>query len=95
MRSPQGGRAEDVTATLSQLPHAEKFAKFWICKAKLLARSGPVDVKELYDAAAGAGAVVSEAPGAAPFPAAVPGCVLKIQGVDFGMSSAAQAVKAI
>ncbi|XP_064897257.1 cytoskeleton-associated protein 2-like isoform X2 [Columba livia] len=56
-RVEEGGQAEEVSAVLSQLPQAHKFAKFWICKAKLLARSGPLDVKELYDAAAGAGAV--------------------------------------
>lgn len=46
---------------LSHVPQAEKFAKFWICKAKLLARSGPFDVTGLYKAAVCAGAVVSEA----------------------------------
>lgn len=46
---------------LSHVPQAEKFAKFWTCKAKLLARSGPFDVMGLYKAAVCAGAVVSEA----------------------------------
>lgn len=45
---------------LSQVPQAEKFAKFWICKAKLLARIGPFDVTGLYKAAVCAGAAVSE-----------------------------------
>ncbi|NWX07069.1 CKP2L protein, partial [Caloenas nicobarica] len=89
-RVEEGGQEEEVSAMLSQVPQAEKFAKFWICKAKLLTQSGPLDVKELYNAAAGAGAVVSEAPGPAPVPAAAPGGVLRIQGLDLGMSSAAQ-----
>ncbi|XP_074020301.1 cytoskeleton-associated protein 2-like [Numenius arquata] len=53
----EGVRAEDISAVLSQVPQAEKFAKFWICKAKLLARSGPFDVTGLYKAAVCAGAV--------------------------------------
>ncbi|NXT55415.1 CKP2L protein, partial [Pluvianellus socialis] len=52
-----GVQAEDVSAVLSHVPEAEKFAKFWICKAKLLARSGPFDVTGLYKAAVCAGAV--------------------------------------
>ncbi|NXP05435.1 CKP2L protein, partial [Thinocorus orbignyianus] len=53
----EGVRAEDIFAVLSQVPQAEKFAKFWICKAKLLARDGPFDVTGLYKAAVCAGAV--------------------------------------
>ncbi|NXN64588.1 CKP2L protein, partial [Himantopus himantopus] len=53
----EGVQAEDVSAVLSQVPQAEKFAKFWICKAKLLARNGPFDVTGLYKAAVCAGAV--------------------------------------
>ncbi|NXI36018.1 CKP2L protein, partial [Galbula dea] len=58
----EGVQAAKVLAVLSRLPQAEKFAKFWICKAKLLARSGPsdVDVMELYDAAVRAGAAPLE-----------------------------------
>ncbi|KAM6369831.1 cytoskeleton-associated protein 2-like [Pluvialis apricaria] len=56
----EGVQAEDVSAVLSQVPQAEKFAKFWICKAKLLARSGPFDVTGLYEAAVCAGAVPLE-----------------------------------
>ncbi|NWW43842.1 CKP2L protein, partial [Pedionomus torquatus] len=52
----EGARAEDISAVLSQVPQAEKFAKFWICKAKLLARGGPFDVTGLYKAAVCAGA---------------------------------------
>ncbi|NXL53780.1 CKP2L protein, partial [Podilymbus podiceps] len=53
----EGVPAEELSAVLSRLPQAEKFAKFWICKAKLLARSGPFDVTGLYKAAVCAGAV--------------------------------------
>ncbi|NXK14630.1 CKP2L protein, partial [Herpetotheres cachinnans] len=53
----EGVQAEELSAVLSHMPQAEKFAKFWICKAKLLARSGPFDVMGLYKAAVCAGAV--------------------------------------
>lgn len=43
---------------MSVIPGAEKFAKFWICKAKLQARCGPFDAVGLYEAALRAGAVV-------------------------------------
>ncbi|NXS57066.1 CKP2L protein, partial [Brachypteracias leptosomus] len=63
----EGVPAEELTVLLSHVPHAEKFAKFWICKAKLLARGGPFDVTGLYKAAVCAGAMVSEAaPGELP-----------------------------
>ncbi|KAM6389813.1 uncharacterized protein O9250_014840 [Rhynochetos jubatus] len=52
----EGVEAEEISAVLSQVPQAEKFAKFWICKAKLLARRGPFDVTGLYKAAVCAGA---------------------------------------
>ncbi|NWH17365.1 CKP2L protein, partial [Grus americana] len=53
----EGVQAEELSAVLSHVPQAEKFAKFWICRAKLLARSGPFDVTGLYKAAVCAGAV--------------------------------------
>ncbi|NXJ85356.1 CKP2L protein, partial [Trogon melanurus] len=53
----EGVEAEELSAVLSHVPQAEKFAKFWICKAKLLARSSPFDVMGLYKAAVCAGAV--------------------------------------
>ncbi|XP_053905609.1 cytoskeleton-associated protein 2-like isoform X2 [Cuculus canorus] len=53
----EGAQAEELSALLSHVPLAEKFAKFWICKAKLLARNGPFDVTGLYKAAVCAGAV--------------------------------------
>ncbi|NWI92125.1 CKP2L protein, partial [Pitta sordida] len=52
----EGVCAEELSAVLSLVPQAEKFAKFWICQVKLLARSGPFDVTELYEAAVCAGA---------------------------------------
>ncbi|XP_010172876.2 cytoskeleton-associated protein 2-like, partial [Antrostomus carolinensis] len=53
----EGVQAEEISTVLSRVPQAEKFAKFWICKAKLLAQSGPFDVMGLYKAAVCAGAV--------------------------------------
>ncbi|NWT09101.1 CKP2L protein, partial [Vireo altiloquus] len=52
----EGVSAEELLAVLSHVPQAEKFAKFWICQAKLLARSGPFDVLQLYREAVSAGA---------------------------------------
>ncbi|XP_009999556.1 PREDICTED: cytoskeleton-associated protein 2-like [Chaetura pelagica] len=52
----EGVGAEELSAMLSSVPQAEKFAKFWICKAKLLARSSSFDVTGLYRAAVCAGA---------------------------------------
>lgn len=52
----EGVHAEELSTVLSLVPQAEKFAKFWICQAKLLARSGPFDVLQLYREAVSAGA---------------------------------------
>ncbi|KAM6996306.1 cytoskeleton-associated protein 2-like isoform 1-T4 [Passerculus sandwichensis] len=52
----EGVHAEEILTVLSLVPQAEKFAKFWICQAKLLARSGPFDVLQLYREAVSAGA---------------------------------------
>ncbi|NXR74028.1 CKP2L protein, partial [Pycnonotus jocosus] len=52
----EGVHAEEVAAVLSLVPQAEKFAKFWICQAKLLARNGPFDMLQLYREAVSAGA---------------------------------------
>ncbi|NXD94709.1 CKP2L protein, partial [Chaetorhynchus papuensis] len=52
----EGVPAEELSAVLSHVPQAEKYAKFWICQAKLLARSGPFDVLQLYREAVSAGA---------------------------------------
>ncbi|XP_068777030.1 cytoskeleton-associated protein 2-like [Struthio camelus] len=56
----EGVPSEELFEMLSHVPHAEKFAKFWICKAKLLARSGPFDATGLYKDAVCAGAVPLE-----------------------------------
>ncbi|NXG47952.1 CKP2L protein, partial [Psilopogon haemacephalus] len=52
----EGAQAEEVQAMLSALPQREKFAKFWICRAKLLAEGSPWDLAGLYRAAVCAGA---------------------------------------
>nr|XP_004176542.4 cytoskeleton-associated protein 2-like [Taeniopygia guttata] len=52
----EGAHAEEIWEMLSLVPQAEKFAKFWICQAKLLARSGSFDVMQLYVEAVCAGA---------------------------------------
>ncbi|NXC97954.1 CKP2L protein, partial [Certhia familiaris] len=52
----EGVEAEEVSAVLSLVPQAEKFAKFWICQAKLLSRSVNFDVLQLYKEAVVAGA---------------------------------------
>lgn len=36
----EGTLSDEILAILSSIPEAEKFAKFWICKAKLLASKG-------------------------------------------------------
>lgn len=76
---------------LSLVPQAEKFAKFWICQAKLLARSGPFDVMQLYVEAVCAGAEVSGTCHLPMFPASVLEGFLEIQAPGFGMSLAALA----
>nr|XP_060643347.1 cytoskeleton-associated protein 2-like [Anolis sagrei ordinatus] len=48
--------AEQILATLTRIPHVEKFAQFWVCKATLEARRGTLDVTGLYEAALFAGA---------------------------------------
>nr|XP_028597084.1 cytoskeleton-associated protein 2-like [Podarcis muralis] len=53
----EGVPSEELLAMLSRIPEAEKFARFWACKAKLLARQGLFDAAGLYRAAACAGAV--------------------------------------
>ncbi|XP_004475792.3 cytoskeleton-associated protein 2-like [Dasypus novemcinctus] len=47
----EGIFSNEVFTILSSIPEAEKFAKFWICKAKLLARKGTFDVIGLYEEA--------------------------------------------
>ncbi|NWX93665.1 CKP2L protein, partial [Nothoprocta pentlandii] len=58
----EGVPSEELLEMLARVPHAETFAKFWICKAKLLARTGPFDATRLYRDAVCAGAVVRREP---------------------------------
>ncbi|ELW51473.1 Cytoskeleton-associated protein 2-like protein [Tupaia chinensis] len=46
-----GVSSNEIFTILSSIPEAEKFAKFWICKAKLLAHKGSFDVIGLYEEA--------------------------------------------
>ncbi|XP_045406022.1 cytoskeleton-associated protein 2-like [Lemur catta] len=46
-----GVPSNEILTILSSIPEAEKFAKFWICKAKLLASKGTFDVIGLYEEA--------------------------------------------
>ncbi|XP_030057565.1 cytoskeleton-associated protein 2-like isoform X1 [Microcaecilia unicolor] len=52
----QGYPSEQLSTVLSRIPEREKFAKFWICKAKLQERDGHFDVFGLYELAVRAGA---------------------------------------
>ncbi|OXB73862.1 UNVERIFIED_CONTAM: hypothetical protein H355_005691 [Colinus virginianus] len=63
----EGVPLEQLSAILCHEPTAEKCAKFWICKAKLLTRHGPFDVTGLYEAAVCAGAEVDSALSSLPF----------------------------
>lgn len=55
----QGVFPNEIFTILSSIPEAEKFSKFWVCKAKLLASKGPFDAAELYEEAVKHGAAVS------------------------------------
>ncbi|KAM5317511.1 cytoskeleton-associated protein 2-like isoform 2-T2 [Glossophaga mutica] len=52
----EGVLSNEVFTVLSSIPEAEKFAKFWICKAKFLASKGTFDVIGLYEEAIRSGA---------------------------------------
>ncbi|XP_053520487.1 cytoskeleton-associated protein 2-like isoform X2 [Artibeus jamaicensis] len=52
----RGVLSNEVFTVLSSIPEAEKFAKFWICKAKFLASKGTFDVIGLYEEAIRSGA---------------------------------------
>ncbi|KAM4676583.1 cytoskeleton-associated protein 2-like [Discoglossus pictus] len=47
----QGVPSESVHAVLTTIPEAQKFAKFWVCKARLLEKEGIFDVIDLYEQA--------------------------------------------
>ncbi|XP_072259041.1 cytoskeleton-associated protein 2-like [Pyxicephalus adspersus] len=44
----KGVSSEDIHSALDKIPEGKKFAKYWVCKAKLLEREGVTDVVELY-----------------------------------------------
>ncbi|KAM8787355.1 cytoskeleton-associated protein 2-like isoform 2-T2 [Rhynchonycteris naso] len=54
-----GVLSNEAFTILSSIPEAEKFVKFWICKAKFLASKGNFDVIGLYEEAVRNGATVS------------------------------------
>nr|XP_005988248.2 PREDICTED: cytoskeleton-associated protein 2-like isoform X2 [Latimeria chalumnae] len=47
----EGCPLEEVNAALSKIPKAEKFPKYWICKAHLLERDSTLGVVDLYEEA--------------------------------------------
>ncbi|EDL80159.1 rCG26481 [Rattus norvegicus] len=47
----EGVLPNEIFTVVSSIPEAEKFAKFWVCKAKLLASKGPFDALGLYEEA--------------------------------------------
>ncbi|XP_055470234.1 cytoskeleton-associated protein 2-like [Psammomys obesus] len=52
----EGVLPNEIFTILSSIPKAEKFAKFWVCKAKLLASKGAFDAVGLYEEAVKNGA---------------------------------------
>ncbi|XP_063788027.1 cytoskeleton-associated protein 2-like [Pseudophryne corroboree] len=44
----KGVSGEDIHTALEKVPEAKKFAKYWVCKARLLEREDVSDVAELY-----------------------------------------------
>ncbi|XP_034349774.1 cytoskeleton-associated protein 2-like isoform X1 [Arvicanthis niloticus] len=52
----EGVLPNEIFAIVSSIPEAEKFAKFWVCKAKLLASKGTFDAVGLYEEAVQKGA---------------------------------------
>ncbi|XP_073509913.1 cytoskeleton-associated protein 2-like [Phyllobates terribilis] len=44
----KGIPADDIRAALDQVPEAKKFAKYWVCEARLLEREGIYDVIDVY-----------------------------------------------
>lgn len=47
----EGVLPNEIFTIVSSIPEAEKFAKFWVCKAKLLASKGTFDAIGLYEEA--------------------------------------------
>nr|XP_048315612.1 cytoskeleton-associated protein 2-like [Myodes glareolus] len=56
----EGVFPNEIFTILSSIPEAEKFSKFWVCKAKLLASKGPFDAAELYEEAVKHGAAPTQ-----------------------------------
>ncbi|XP_078095369.1 cytoskeleton-associated protein 2-like [Mustelus asterias] len=53
----KGSPPEQVSATLQNVPEGEKFAKYWICRARLLELTGPMEaVVALFEQAVHSGA---------------------------------------
>ncbi|XP_031227728.1 cytoskeleton-associated protein 2-like isoform X2 [Mastomys coucha] len=52
----EGVYPNEIFTIVSSIPEAEKFAKFWVCKAKLLASKGTFDAVGLYKEAIQSGA---------------------------------------
>ncbi|KAL6090135.1 hypothetical protein STEG23_020758, partial [Scotinomys teguina] len=52
----EGVFPNEIFTIVSSIPEAEKFSKFWVCKAKLLASKGPFDAIGLYEEAIKSGA---------------------------------------
>ncbi|XP_073444783.1 cytoskeleton-associated protein 2-like isoform X2 [Dendrobates tinctorius] len=44
----QGIPGDDIRAALDKVPEAKKFAKYWVCEARLLEREGVYDVIDVY-----------------------------------------------
>ncbi|XP_038186994.1 cytoskeleton-associated protein 2-like [Arvicola amphibius] len=56
----EGVFPNEIFTILSSIPEAEKFSKFWVCKAKLLASKGPFDATGLYEEAVKHGAAPTQ-----------------------------------
>ncbi|XP_049990232.1 cytoskeleton-associated protein 2-like [Alexandromys fortis] len=56
----EGVFPNEIFTILSSIPEAEKFSKFWVCKAKLLASKGPFDATGLYEEAIKHGAAPTQ-----------------------------------
>ncbi|XP_041526409.1 cytoskeleton-associated protein 2-like isoform X1 [Microtus oregoni] len=56
----EGVFPNEIFTILSSIPEAEKFPKFWVCKAKLLASKGPFDATGLYEEAIKHGAAPTQ-----------------------------------
>ncbi|XP_053318796.1 cytoskeleton-associated protein 2-like isoform X2 [Spea bombifrons] len=52
----KGAPSQDIHSALGKIPHAKKFAKFWVCKARLNEREGIFDVIDLYEQGVKSGA---------------------------------------